>query len=223
MGIYNLELRKLLQLFYGSGSERRALLRAIIRNEIKAARGISTSNGGDFHVPFWHDARQHVEGKADLEESTQLRIAADAKKARLYRILTDNFLFLLRDRLRWSNQPLQISTSTLSSRFPVPNVSGAIVRLTNGLHARIGDDIESYIYPYFSEHPSMDDEGGRLGLWAMSMGTNQFEFDQMHLVDLIGRRIFSGVNVRLAGDEETIFVNRYRSVIDQYARLREYY
>jgi hypothetical protein len=65
MSMERLHLRKLLQLFYADRSKRRSIILTDIRSDVKRTLD-PESRGGDFYVPFWADAKDHVAGKKDL-------------------------------------------------------------------------------------------------------------------------------------------------------------
>jgi hypothetical protein len=159
MSIRNIQLRKLLQLFYATDRLRRSLLLDDIRADARKEGGGKRGTGGDFYVPFWADAKAHVAGNSDLTSQTGNRIGANKQRARLYPLLRDNFLFLFNERLRWSNEPLQISIESVHGHLDVAEVS-ARVRVDNVMLARARENSERLVYPYFSEDPMLPDEGG---------------------------------------------------------------
>jgi hypothetical protein len=90
--------------------------------------------------------------------------------------------------------------------------------------ARVGGGLGELNYiidPYFSEAPSLPDEGARLGLWAMSEALRQQPLDYTRIVDLLRRTLFSPAAYPLVGDEREIFVRRYRDLILERERLKE--
>jgi hypothetical protein len=91
MSIEKIHLRKLLQLFYLPDNRRRSLLRADIRIDLNKALG-ETTDGGDFHGPFWADAKSHVAREVDLRIKIKERIESNKGRARLYPLLADGFL-----------------------------------------------------------------------------------------------------------------------------------
>jgi len=125
MSILNVPLRKLLRLFYANDSLRRKLLREDIRSDASKEGGGQRSNGGDFYAPFWADAKAHVTGTADLTEETEIRIAANPGKTRLYRLLRDASLNIFEERLRWTNKPPVIRIETLNGRFQIAEIGGS--------------------------------------------------------------------------------------------------
>jgi hypothetical protein len=76
MTIKTIHLHKLLRAFNLPEKKLITMLRADIRNGIRKASGYS-SNGGDFHCAFWADAKSHVAGESDLNETTTTRIDAN--------------------------------------------------------------------------------------------------------------------------------------------------
>ena len=92
MSIKRIHLRKALRLLYLPDSGRRALLRADIRNDLKKAQETEDDSGGDFHGPFWADAKRHVQGEINLFEKVKARIEANNRRERLYPRLAKGFL-----------------------------------------------------------------------------------------------------------------------------------
>lgn len=223
MSILNVQLRKLLQLFYANDRLRRSLLLDDIRSDARKEGGGKRSKGGDFYGPFWADAKDHVMGTVDLTRQTEIRIAANPRRARLYRLLRDASLNLFEERLRWTNKPPVIRIESLNGQFEIAEVA-ATVRVQNVWLARVGGDLGelSYlIYPYFSEEPSLPDEGARLGLWAMSAALSGQPLDYARIVDLLRQGLFSSTNRRLPGNERDIFLGRYQALILERERLKE--
>jgi hypothetical protein len=223
MTILNVPLRKILRLFYANERLRRKLLRDDIRSDARKEGGGERSNGGDFYAPFWADAKAHVTGTADLTIKTEIRIAANPGNARLYRLLRDASLNIFEERLRWTNKPPAIRIETLNGRFQIAEI-GATIRVQNVWFARVGGDLgeRNYlIYPYFSEEPSLPDEGARLGLWAMSQALSGQQLEYFRIVDLLRQALFSSTPRALVGDERDIFLRRYQALILERERLKE--
>jgi hypothetical protein len=223
MSILNLQLRRILQLFYANEPLRRKLLLADIRSDERKAGGGSRSTGGDFFGPFWADAKGHVTGTADLTRQTEIRIAANPRRARLYRLLRDASLNIFEERLRWTNKPPVIRIENLNGQFEIAEIA-ATVRVQNVWFARVGEglgELNYIIYPYFSEEPSLPDEGARLGLWAMSEALSGQPLDYVRIVDLLRQALFSTTPRPLAGDERDIFLRRYQALILERERLKE--
>jgi hypothetical protein len=223
MSILNIQLRKLLQLFYADDRLRRSLLLTDIRSDARKDGGGTRSTGGDFYGPFWADAKAHVAGTLDLTQQTEIRIAKNKRRSRLYPLLRDASLHLFNERLRWSNKPLEIHLENLHGHFEIAEIA-ATVRLKDVMFARVRarlDERTYLIYPYFSEKPSLPDEGARLGLWAMSTALSDHPANHMRVVDLLPRALFSPTTHSLVGDEREILLRRYRALILERERLKE--
>ena len=177
MSIRKIHLRKLLKAFNEPENKKITLLRNDIRSEIKKLEGKS-SGGGDFHVPFWSDAKGHASGEIDLSIATFNRIAKDAKKGRLYPELRDGFLEWWHNKRRTRNEPITAFPYTVKRRFEIPDLD-AIVKVENLLSILIGNPESGpqgkrIIYPYFSEDPILDEQTARLGLWLLSVALPEF-------------------------------------------------
>lgn len=219
MSILNIQLRKVLQLFYADDRLRRSLLLADIRADARKEGGGKRGTGGDFYVPFWSDAKAHVAGTLDLIQQTEIRIARNNTRARLYPLLRDAFLDLLNERLRWSNEQLEIFPESVHGDLPISELA-ATVRLENVMFARVRGRFDRLVYPYFSEDPPLPDEGARLGLWAMSLALNRHTLDDMRVIDVLRRVAFSPLTHPLVGDEREVFLKRYRGLILEWESLK---
>lgn len=219
MSILNIELRKLLQFFYADARLRRSLLLTDIRADARKEDGGGRGTGGDFHVPFWADAKAHVAGILDLTEQTKIRIGANKTRGRLYPLLRDGFLFLLNERLRWRNESIQIFPENVHGHLSVAELA-TNVRLENVMFARVRGHFDRLVYPYFSEYPALPDEGARLGLWAMSVALSAHSLDDMRIIDILRRSAFSPTTHPLLGDERETFLKKYRGLISEWERLK---
>lgn len=223
MSILNIQLRKILRLFYANDRLRRRLILEDIRSDASKEGGGARSNGGDFYGPFWADAKAHVTGTADLTRRTEIRIAANSGKARLYRLLRDASLNIFEERLRWTNKPPVIRIENLNGRFEIAEIA-ATVMVQNVWFVRVGGGLGEFnyiIYPYFSEEPSLPDEGARLGLWAMSEALSEQPAAYLRIVDLLRRAPFSTATSPLVGDERDVFVRRYQALNLEWEGLKK--
>lgn len=220
MSVLDLPLRKALQLFYAPDDQRRQMLVEDIRlDRIKAAGG-SRSRGGDFHSPFWSDVKRHLNGNGDLTQMIEDRVASNKFYRRLYPQLRDGILELLTEKLRWSNEPVEIIPESVSGRMEIEAL-GATIRVKDAIHARIRGEYTRIVYPYFSEQPPLPEEGGRLGLWAMQQSLSKGDPADMRIVDVLRRVFYSPQNVALRGDENAIFSSRLTSLVAEWNSIRD--
>lgn len=219
MSVLDIPLRKVLQLFYASPSLRRSILRNDIRLDRRKETGGTRSTGGDFHSPFWSDVKSHVSGGGDLTQLTDARVASNRNFKRLYPLLKDGVLELLSAKLRWSNEPVEIVPQSVHGKLRIEDLGGTI-RIRDALHARIREEYTRVVYPYFSEEPILPDEGGRLGLWVMQQALTEFDPGDMRIIDPLRRTFFSPQTTPLYGNEETVFRDHYRSLIEEWERLK---
>jgi len=219
MSVLDIPLRKALQLFYGSEPLRRSVLKNDIRLDRKKDAGGTRSQGGDFYLPFWSDVKKHISGDGDLAEMTSVRIASNNSYKRLYPLLKDGVLELLSAKLRWSNEPVEIIPQSVHGNLKIEEI-GAVVRVRDALNARVREKYTRVVYPYFSEEPALSEEAGRLGLWAMQQALPNLNPSDMRLIDPLRRAFFSPETTPLNGDEEFIFIDRYRSLIVEWDRLK---
>lgn len=219
MSVLDIPLRKSLQLFYAKESLQRSILKDDIRLDRRKEAGGTRSQGGDFYLPFWSDVKKHISGDGDLAEMTVDRIASNNNFKRLYPLLKDGVLDLLSAKLRWSNEPVEIIPQSVHGILRIEEL-GAVVRIRDALHARVREKYTRVVYPYFSEEPALSEEAGRLGLWAMQQALPDLDPNEMRLIDPLRRVFFSPDTTPLIGNEKLVFIDRYRSLIMEWERLK---
>jgi len=219
MSVLDIPLRKALQLFYAPNPLRRSILKKDIQLDRRKEKGGSRSRGGDFYLPFWFDVKQHIAGKADLSEMTDVRVQSNDRFKRLYPLLRDGVVELLSAKLRWSNEPVEIEPKSIHGSLQFTDLGGTI-RIRDALHARVRGQYTRVVYPYFSEEPALPDEGGRLGLWAMQQALTEIDPDDARVIDILRRTFFSPQLTALIGDEEAVFRKNYALLISEWERLR---
>lgn len=218
MSVLDIPLRKALQLFYASPKVRRRILKEDIRLDLQKESGRSRSQGGDFYQPFWADVKSHMSGTGDISELTDRRINLNKGYARLYPLLKDGILDLINEKLRWSNEPLEILPKSAHGVLTFDDLGG-VIRIKDALYARVRGEYTRVVYPYFSEDPALPEEGGRLGLWAMQVALKNFDPNDMRLIDPLRKTFFSPMTSPLQGDEEVVFRKYYTSLIDDREQL----
>lgn len=219
MSVLDIPLRKALQLFYAPQPLQRSILKEDIRLDRRKETGGTRSQGGDFYLPFWSDVKSHVSGEGDLTQLTDNRIKSNSKLKRLYPLLKDGVLELLSAKLRWSNEPVEIVPQSVHGKLRIEDLGGTI-RIKDALHARVRGEYTRVVYPYFSEEPVLSEEGGRLGLWVMQQTLPKFDPSDMRIIDPLRQTFFSPQTTPLHGDEEAVFRNNYRLLIDEWERLK---
>ncbi|MGW9232878.1 hypothetical protein ACWGPT_18635 [Pseudorhizobium sp. NPDC055634] len=219
MSILDVPLGKALRFIYASPSLRRSMLKEDIRLERKKDAGGNRSKGGDYYVAFWSDVKKHISGDSDLTRLTAQRITSDKRLKRLYPQLRDGVLELLSAKLRWSNEVVEIFPQSVHGSLLVEEI-GCTIRIRGALHARVREDYIRIVYPYFSEDPALSEEGGRLGLWMMQRALTNLDADDMRIIDPLRKTFFSPRVTPLQGNEERVFRERYRSLIDEWEMLK---
>lgn len=221
MAIDLVSLRKLMQLMLSAENRRTAMLRSDITEGLRKERNGPNDGGGDFHSPFWADAKAHAEGISDLRDTTPQRVEANGRRRRLYPRLTEGFLAWWEDRRRRRNEPFKIIESHLRGRVELRGLG--VVKVENNLAFTIGDDGERVIYPYFCEEPEMTSEMARLGLWAVSQAINDYSIEDVRILDVIRGRSFSVLECSQRGSEEEEFRMHYGTLLSRWAELRREY
>jgi hypothetical protein len=218
MSVLDLPLRKALQLFYASPKLRRKILKEDIRLDLQKESGGNRSQGGDFYQPFWTDVKLHMSGAGDISDLTAKRINSNKGYARLYPALRDGILDLINEKLRWSNERLEILPQSAHGVLNFEDLGG-VIRIKNAFYARVRGEYTRVVYPYFSEEPTLPEEGGRLGLWAMQTALKSFDPNDMRLIDPLRKKFFSPRLTPLQGDEELVFRKLYGSLINDREQL----
>lgn len=221
MSLQKIHLRKLLHLMFADQSRVISVLRADIRDEIRKQAG-QAGEGGDFHAPFWFDAKNHVNGELDLRFAVAGRIAVHKGRERLYNALTKGFLDWWNNKRRWTNEPSTSEMLAVRGQLEFPRI-GCTVKIENLLAMTIGASQNRIIYPYFSEEPSLNQHSARLGLWAIAASIDDYSKDELRILDVMRGRSFAISDVGFAGDEEAEFVERYEAILKIWNRLWEEY
>ena len=216
MSVEIIHLRKLLQLFYAEPRQRRNLLLADIRSETSRRIG---DKGGDFHAPFWADAKDYVAGKIDLREKSGERIESNPNRKRLYPLLVEGFLSLWNEKARWRNERFDFVPTNVSARFSIDELK-ATVKVESVVAVQLQDGTYRIVYPYFSERPALPIEGARLAFWAMREALPDFALEDFRVIDVLRSSYFRASEVSLRGDERSIFIQKYGSVLKEWEKLR---
>lgn len=219
MSIEKINLRKLLQLFFADNRLQQSLLLADIRNDRTKQAG-DREGGGDFYGPFWADVKDHAAGRLNLAEQTELRIAANATRARLYPILRDCFLDMWNEKMRWRNEPFEFVPESVKAQLSIKQL-GTIVKIENTASITTWDGSHRIMYPYFSEAPALPEEGARLGFWALSEALPGYRTEDFRIIDVQRRTYFRPEEVGIKGDERKQFVQRYDVLLKKWRKLRD--
>jgi hypothetical protein len=204
MSLQKIHLRKLLQIFYASNAKRTSLLRDDIRSEISKTAGLD-AGGGDFHVPFWSDAKNHASGQADLILLTKTRIAANEGRSRLYPLLQDAFLTWWNEKRRWRNEDFVVMPEPVKARLQIAELD-SVVKVENLLAV-----------------PPLSEEAARLGLWALHEALKAYSIDDFRILDILRSRSFSTSDVPMQGNERALFAAKYKAALADWERLKKEY
>lgn len=221
MSLKKIHLRKMLTLMFAEDAKKVSMLRADIRDEIRKQAG-TKAEGGDFHVPFWHDAKAHVNGEKDLHFAVIERIATNKGRERLYRALRDGFLDWWDNKRRWTNEVSKSEMLAVKGALDLPELE-CTVKVENLLALAIGHSKNRIIYPYFSEEPPLTTDGARLGLWAIITSVGKYTSEEFRILDVIRSQSFAASDVVFSGQERDEFVRRYASLLELWEKLRKEY
>lgn len=198
--------------------QRRSLILADIRNERYKEEG-GAGNGGDFYAPFWADVKDHAAGRSNLNETTAARMEANPARERLYPLLRDAFLEMWTETMRWRNEPFEFVPESIKAQLLFPQLN-ATVKIENTASVQIWDGSHRIIYPYFSEEPMLPPEGVRLGFWALSEALPDFPLSDFRIVDFFRRAYFRPSDIELVGNERTLFIRHYRTLLAEWRALQ---
>jgi hypothetical protein len=221
MTIKSIHLNKLLKLLAMSDRGLTSMLRDDLRQERKKLDA-EIDGGGDFHAPFWRDAKDHVLGKSDLTEQTEIRIASHGARKRLYPLLATGFLSWIDFLKRGTNAEIGWSNEHAHNHYPMPGFD-LIIKVDSILGLNIGDRNRRLIYPYFSESPILNERWARVGLWLMSDALPEYSVTDFEILDVLRGKGYSGSSLFFKGDEESIFCDRYKNILSEWLELRPEY
>ena len=219
MSLEVIHLRKLIKLCYLTNNRQISEVRSDIRQEIARERG-QLDGGGDFHTPFWRDAREHAFHREDLHDSVDSRVEANTARARLYPRLRDGFLNWWNERRRWTYEPfLQIDAP--HTRYTFHGIG--TIKIEGMLAIRDAGGAEHYVYPYFAEAPRLSEEAARVMLWLISEAFPSIESSSFVVLDILRGQSFTLDRYPLSGNEEQVLLRRYSSLIEMRDRLLPQY
>lgn len=221
MTIKVIHLNKLLKLCALQEKGLISALRADLRLERSKADG-EEAGGGDFHGPFWSDAKMHVMGAVYLTGQTVLRIDKHPGRKRLYPLLEEGFLKWFEGLKRGTNETVTWLPESVHNHHEIPEFD-LIVKVDNLLGLKIGSDKHRLVYPYFSERPLLSEKWARVGLWLMAEALPTFSVTDMEILDVLRGVSFAGATVFLKGDEEAAFGDRYGEVLQLWNELKPEY
>jgi hypothetical protein len=219
MSIEKINLRKLLQLFFADERLQRSLLLADIRND-RSKEDEDREGGGDFYGPFWFDVKEHAAGRSNLTDQTEIRIATNKTRARLYPILRDCFLDMWNEKMRWRNEPFEFVPESVKAQLPIKEL-GATVKIENTASVKTWDGSHRVMYPYFSEKPPLPEAGARLGFWALGEALPNYRREDFRIIDMQRRAYFRPTEIGIKGDEQKEFVQRYDVLLEKWRKLRD--
>lgn len=211
MSIEKINLRKLLQLLYADNRLQRSLLLADIRSDRSKKDG-ENSTGGDFYGPFWADVKDHTAGRSDISRQTELRIASNKARGRLYPILRDSFLEMWSEKMRWRNEPFEFVPKSVKAQLPI-NELGTIIKVENTPAIRTWDGSHQVLYPYFSEAPALPEEGARLGFHVLKEALSDFKLEDFRIIDMQRRVYYRSTDIGLNGDERELLLSKYDALL----------
>lgn len=222
MNTKSLNLNKLLKLFELNESQLTSALRSELRSERRKSLELDDEGGGDFHVPFWSDAKLHMMGLLDLVSQVDVRIGASKQRKRLYPLLARGFLSWLDALSRGTNRKIGLELVTAHNRLNFDDI-GLILKVDNLLCVKLGENQFRLVYPYFSEKPVLSAKWARVGLWAMTETLEKYSVTDIEILDVLRGRSYSGLSVSLKGDEQALFVAKFKAIKLKWDELRPEY
>jgi hypothetical protein len=219
MSIGQINLRNLLQLLGADHRQRRQLLLKDIAKDRRKEETGASSRGGDFYGPFWADAKNHAAGLSDIVDQTRFRIDQNYRRDRLYKILRDSFLEMLRDKMRWTNEKFTFSPKNIHGKLLLDDIN-LTVKVENAADVHVYDGSRRIMYPYFSEEPAIELEISRIGFWILAKCLPEIDPRDFRLIDLHRRAYIRFGDVGFRGDEENQLRVRYTDLIAEWNALK---
>lgn len=221
MSLKKIPLRKLIRLMFSDSAQMKSLIRADIRDEIRKSAGLD-EGGGDFHSPFWHDAKSHVNGEKNLHVTVAQRIAANKRRERLYKLLRDGFLDWWNNKRRWTNEKSDSELLNIKGIFEIEEFK-LTIKIDNLLSIKIGESQNRIIYPYFAENPVLTPKSARLALWVISSALSKYDLSEFRILDVLRGKSFSIEDVGFTGTEKDELYERYSALISTMEALKKVY
>lgn len=221
MSVYNMTLNKLLKLYSLDDKKTITALREDIRAEVRKEKGLD-SDGGDFYVPFWSDAKDHVAGKLDLGEQTKVRVSDNPRRAHLYPRLATGFLTWWLEKRRWSNLDFQFVAKSVNGHVDFADLN-AHIRVGGLMSLKVGDESFRLIYPYFCKDSALQPETARIGLWLMQKALGNYPVDDMRILDVMRAKSFAVLDCPLQGNEAELFAAHFHRLTQKWNDLRTEY
>lgn len=206
MSLNVIHLRKLLKFCSLNDERARSALRREAYEDMRRLEN-PTEGGGDFHAPFWRDAKNHVCHGMSLEDATEIRVERNYRRGRLYPLMKDAFLDWWLEMQRSTNETLRPVEENVHARQVFEDL-GITVKVDNLLSLQLGHDRHRLIYPYFSEEPAISETWARVGLWMIGETLSDWDVDDAVLLDLHRRRSFSTSTHQLRGNEQALLQRR---------------
>lgn len=221
MAVKLIALNKLLQLIYLPEKDQTAALRRDITEDIRRQTR-AEPGGGHFHMPFWSDAKNFVRNGTDLIAKTDARISDNKNRRRLYPLLAHGFMNWWNQSRRWQNEEFKSLDEVVKTRYAVGEL-GASIKIENTLALTLSGGSERIIYPYFAEEPPLRNEAIRVGVWLLGQALPAHSVNDIRIIDLLRGNSYGSVDFPLEGDEGSIFLFKYRALIEKWERLRKEY
>lgn len=221
MSFRKIHLRKLLAAFGSTEAKQVSMLRSDIRAGIAKENGQS-NGGGDFHVPFWFDAKSYVLNGTDFESHTQARVVSNKQRKRLYPDLHKGFMDWWLNKKRFNNEEIVPYPTEIKAQFAIDGLD-ATVKVENFLGLSVGGDEKRFIYPYFAEIPILSEKNARLGLWLISRAFPKQQIKDFRILDVLRGTSYSLQDCGWQGNEEHSFELLYCKLLNRWEELKAEY
>lgn len=220
MTALKINLNKLLKWYSLDERSLVSALRADIRAERDKLEG-KTKGGGDFHSPFWADAKISLISGVSLRSLTALRVESSKQRRRLYPLLYKGFQSWIDGLRRRTNEKVGWSELNIHNHLDFDDLN-LTLKVDNLLVLKIGDK-KRLVYPYFSERPILSEKIARIGLWAMAEALEDESITEMEILDVLRVVSYKGDRTILKGEEEADFHRTFRRIAKRRRELRREY
>ena len=189
-----------------------AAIRKDAREYIRKREATDPAGGGNFHVPFWSDCKDHVFERGHLPDLSKGRVAANSRRQRLYPELSNGFLVWWASERSKFNQDVREIPEQVRGECGFVDIGG-VIRVENLLTFRVGGVRRRFVYPYFSEIPVLSTDAARLGLAIVSTALSKFDPQVIQILDVLRSREFRYRTADMTGNELDLVQNEYGRIL----------
>lgn len=176
----------------------------------------ASSGGGDFHGVLWAAFKDCIfEYDPDsFDQIVKALIDANSRRKRLFPPLAQGLKSWGLEKQRWMNEEIKRIKSPTGT-ITVDGLDIAL-KVNNILALEIVGKGNRYIYPYFSEEPTVTKEAARVALWQLHQTLPDLDINEIRILDVMRGKSYSVADVPFVGDEQTLFEHHIKSIMQRW-------